>query len=198
MVEMLMSISILALIVTGILSFNLWGLSMATRSQIWLAAGDDARNCMRMMHQDIRTAKYIYVGSGSNQASFVVAGPTNLQVGNSLELKPSTNSASWTVYYYDSPSSTLFRTNWDGNSVGSMDIVSANPITNDNYIFTLEDYLGNILSNYSTTSAEVTVFPVVSIYLSFTDLQNPQVVIAPGSPVDFYQIVTKVTQRQRP
>ena len=70
-------------------------------------------------------------------------------------------------------------------------MVTANPITNDNYIFTMQDYLGNVLSN-------ATPYPVIAIYLSFTKLQNPQIVIEPGSPVDFYQINSKIAPRMRP
>jgi hypothetical protein len=143
-----------------------------------------------MLHEDIRTASTIYVGTGS-LAGFTNAGTTNIQAGNALQLYLSTNTNSWVLYYYDSTSNTLFRTNWDGTSIGDFRMVSANPITNDNYIFTMEDYLGNILSN-------ATPYPVVAVYLSFTRLQNPQIVIAPGSPVDFYQINTKIAPRMRP
>jgi hypothetical protein len=103
----------------------------------------------------------------------------------------STNTNSWTLYYYDSPSSTLYRTNWDGTAVGDFRLVSANPVTNDNYIFTMQDYLGNVLSN-------ATPYPVIAVYLSFTKLQNPQIEISPGSPVDFYQINSRIAPRMRP
>src|SRR5208283_3001991 len=124
-------------------------------------------------------------------AGFTNAGATNIQAGNAMLLYPSTNTNSWTLYYYDTVSNTLFRTNWDGTSVGDFRVATANPITNDNNIFTMQDYLGNVLSN-------ATPYPVISIYLSFTKLQNPQIVIEPGSPVDFYQINSKIAPRMRP
>ena len=40
--------------------------------------------------------------------------------------------------------------------------------------------------------------PLVLVCLSFTELQNPQVVIAAGNTVDFYQITTKIASRNRP
>jgi hypothetical protein len=163
---------------------------MNLRSQIWLDTSDDSRHSMGMLHQDVRTASTIYVGTGS-LAGFTNAGATNIQAGNALEIYASTNTNSWVLYFYDSAKNTLFRTNWDGASLGSFDMVSANPITNDNYIFTMQDYLGNTLSNS-------TPYPVVAVYLSFTKLQNPQIVIEPGSPVDFYQINTRIAPRMRP
>jgi prepilin-type N-terminal cleavage/methylation domain-containing protein len=188
--EVLMAVTILVFVFAAIISVNLWGLAMNQRSQIWLNTSDDTRHSMEMLHEDVRTASTIYVGTGS-LAGFTNVGATNVQAGNALLLYASTNTNSWVLYYYDSTTNTLFRTNWDGTAVGDFKMVSANPITNDNYIFTMQDYLGNILTN-------ATPYPVVAIYLSFTKLQNPQIVIEPGSPVDFYQINTKIAPRMRP
>jgi len=95
------------------------------------------------------------------------------------------------MYYYESNNSTLCRTNYDGLSVGNFNLVSANAVTNDSFIFTETDYLGNTLSNAIGT-------PIIRVYLSFTKLQNPQIEIAPGSSVDFYQIITTIASRNRP
>jgi hypothetical protein len=168
----------------------MWGLAMTYRSAIWLDSSDDARKTMGMLHEDVRTASSIYVGTGS-LAGFTNAGVTNIQAGNAMLLYASTNTNNWVLYFFDSSTNTLYRTNYDGTSVGDFRIVTANPITNDSYIFTMQDYLGNVLSN-------ATPYPVIAIYLSFTKLQNPQIVIEPGSPVDYYQINTKIAPRMRP
>jgi Tfp pilus assembly protein PilW len=188
--EVMIATTLLVLVFAAIISTNLWGLAMNIRSEIWLDTSDDSRHTMGMLHEDVRTASTIYVGTGS-LAGFTNAGITNIQAGNALLIYASTNTNSWVLYYYDSTTNTLYRTNYDGTSVGDFRMVSANPITNDNYIFTMQDYLGNILSN-------ATPYPVVAVYLSFTKLQNPQIVIEPGSPVDFYQINTKIAPRMRP
>jgi len=188
--ELMVASATLVLVFGAVIAINLWGLAMTQRSSIWNVTGDDARKSMAMLHQDIRTAYAIYVGTGS-MAGFTNAGSTNIQAGNALKLFASTNTNNWTLYYYDPAASTLYRTNWDGTSVGDFRIVSANPITNDNYIFTMQDYLGNILSNS-------TPYPVINIYLSFVKLQNPQIDIAPGNPVDFYQINSRIAPRMRP
>jgi len=190
LVEVALAMTILVLVFAAIISVNLWGLAMSQRSAIWLDTSDDTRHSMEMLHEDVRTAYTINVGTGS-LAGFTNAGATNIQAGNALQLYASTNNNSWVLYYYDSTCNTLYRTNWNGTSVGDFRMVSANPITNDSFIFTMQDYLGNILSN-------ATPYPVVAIYLSFTKLQNPQIVIEPGSPVDFYQINTKIAPRMRP
>ncbi|MGA3180398.1 MAG: hypothetical protein ABSF38_08665 [Verrucomicrobiota bacterium] len=202
--EALMASSVLMLVVMAMISFNLWGLSMATRSQIWLSAGDDARNAMRMLHQDIRTAYSVQVGSGISNGGgpsngFIAVSATSPWVGNALFVVPSTNIYGWVEYYYDTNSNMLCRTNYDGVSAGSFNLVSANPITNDNPIFTMQELLGSTINGSNVMAYNNTnPFPLVSIYLSFTSLQNPQIQIAPGNPVDFYQINSKVSMRQRP
>lgn len=188
--ELMIASSILVLVFGAVVAVNLWGLAMTQRSEIWLLTGDDTRQSMGLLHQDVRTAYSIYVGTG-NLTGFTNVGTTNIQAGNAMLIYASTNTNSWTLYYYDSPSSTLYRTNWDGTSVGDFRMVLANPVTNDNSIFTMQDYLGNVLSN-------ATPYPVIAVYLSFTKLQNPQIDISPGSPVDFYQINSKIAPRMRP
>jgi hypothetical protein len=188
--EVMLATTILVLVFAAIIAVNLWGLAMNQRSEIWLLCSDDTRHSMGLLHEDVRTASTIYVGTGS-LAGFTNVGATNVQAGNAMQVYASTNTNSWVLYYYDTTSNLLCRTNWDGTSVGDFKMVSANPITNDNNIFTMEDYLGNILTN-------ATPYPVIAVYLSFTRLQNPQLVIAPGSPVDFYQINSKIAPRMRP
>jgi hypothetical protein len=188
--ETLVASTTMVMVLGAVITINLWGLAMTQRSEVWLVSNDDTRQCMGMLHEDIRTAYTIYVGTG-NLGGFTNAGINSLQAGNALQLYASTNTNSWVLYYFDTPSSTLYRTNWNGTSAGDLRVVEANPITNDNYIFTLQDYLGNVLSNS-------TPYPVVGVYLSFTKLQNPQVVIAPGNPVDFYQINSRIAPRMRP
>jgi len=188
--ELMIASATLVMVFGAVIAINLWGLAMTQRSEIWLLTSDDSRRSMGMLHEDVRTASTIYVGTGS-AAGFTNVGASNLQAGNAMKLYASTNTNKWTLYYYDAPSSSLYRTNWDGTSVGDFRIVSANPVTNDNYIFTMQDYLGNVLSN-------ATPYPVIGVYLSFTALQNPQIEIAPGSPVDFYQINSRIAPRMRP
>jgi hypothetical protein len=188
--ELMIASATLVMVFGAVIAINLWGLAMTQRSEIWLLTSDDSRRSMGMLHEDVRTASTIYVGTG-NLGGFTNAGASNLQAGNAMKIYASTNTNKWTLYYYDAPSSTLYRTNWDGTSVGDFRIVSANPVTNDNYIFTMQDYLGNVLSN-------ATPYPVIGVYLSFTALQNPQIEIAPGSPVDFYQINSRIAPRMRP
>jgi hypothetical protein len=141
----------------------------------------------------IRSATSLAVGSYTNGV-FTTNSGAGPQSGNALMVYTNNAGIPWTLYYYDSVSNNLVQTNYYGAGIpGDYKLVSANPITNDSThpIFTEVDYTGTPLSN-STPLA-----PSINIYLSFTRLQNPQVVIESGSLVDLYQIITTVSPRLR-
>jgi prepilin-type N-terminal cleavage/methylation domain-containing protein len=194
LMEMTVVMGILVVFVASIIMCNLFGLSMAVRQQIWLSASDDSARALGTLMTDIRTGASNYVGNG-NLGGFTNISTNTLQAGNALKIYVGTTNGGtnipWILYYYDFASNNLVRTNYTGSNYGDFKLVSANPITNDNFIFTETDYLGNTLTNQAAT-------PIIQVYLSFTKLQNPQVLIAPGSPVDFYQIITTVASRNRP
>jgi hypothetical protein len=192
--ESLVVMATLVILIGSVVMCNLFGLSMFDRQQIWLSASDDAGKALGRLESDIRAGASNYVGNGS-LTGFTNATANSNQIGNALKIWVGTTNGGtnipWILYYYDSTSNMLMRTNYTGSNFGDFDMVSANPITNDNAIFTETDYLGNVLTNAIST-------PIIQVYLSFTSLQNPQVLIAPGSAVDFYQIISTIASRNRP
>ena len=187
--EAMIASGVLVLLVTSIILCNLWGLSMSVREQIWLASSDDAGQALGLMYRDIRSSVSNSVGSYGANGFVPVAGNTN-QTGTALKIFPGTNTSAWIVYYYNTTSNTLVRTNYNGTNSGDFSMVSVNCITNDNPIFTFTDSYGNIVTN-------PTANPLIQVYLAFTKLQNPQVAIAPGSAVDFYKITTTIASRSK-
>lgn len=189
LVEALVASVTLIILIGSVIMCNLYGLAMATRQQIWLGASDDAARAVGTLMGDIRSAIALEVGAYSNNV-FTQTAPTNQQSGNALVIFSTTNATlaagPWTLYYYDSTSNNLVRTNFYGAGIpGDYKLVSANPITNDNThpIFTELDNSGT-----GTPISNSTSLAPVSIYLSFTKLQNPQIIIENGSLVDLYQI----------
>jgi hypothetical protein len=191
--EALVVMATLVILLGSIIACNLFGLSMSVRQQIWLSASDDAAQALGKLETDIRAGASNYVGNG-NLGGFTNPAAGAPRVGNALMIYVGTTSTGtnipWILYYYDTTSNMLMRTNYTGSNFGDFKMVSANPVTNDNPVFTETDYLGNVQTSSIAT-------PIIQVYLSFTKLQNPQVVIAPGSPVDFYQIVTTIASRNR-
>jgi type II secretory pathway pseudopilin PulG len=193
LVEIMITMVTLVIIIGSVIMCNLYGLSMATRQQIWLGASDDAAKTLGKLMTDIRSAVALQVGSYAN-GSFTQTAATSQQSGNALLLYATTNTSNWTLYYYNPATTNLIRTNYYGSGLpGDSILVSANFITNDSThpIFTEVDYTGTPYSNASIAP----VAPSVNIYLSFTKLQDPDVVIASGSAVDLYQILATATPR---
>jgi hypothetical protein len=191
--ETLIASSSLVIIIGSVIMCNLFGLAMADRQQIWLGASDDAAEAYSTLMGDIRSANSLQVGSFTNGV-FTQTASSSLQAGTALMIYSTTNTVPWTLYYYEPGGSNLVRTNYYGPGTnGDYNLVSANPITNDatHPIFTEVDYTDTPLSN---TTAIITP---ISIYMSFTSLQNPQIVIENGSLVDLYTLTAVVTPRLR-
>jgi hypothetical protein len=191
-VEALIASTTLVILVASVIMCNLYGLAMAKRQAIWLGASSDAVQAIGTLTADIRSAVSMQVGSYQSGA-FTQCSITNSQTGSALMIFSTSNSTPWTLYYYDTVTSNLYRTNYNGPGVsGDYKMVSANPITNDSTrpIFSELDTsgMGTLITNYNSLAP-------VSIYLSFIKLQNPQVIIEDGSLVDLYQLTTTVTPR---
>lgn len=196
LVEMLVVMTTLVILIGSVIMANLFGLAMATRQQIWMGAANDSAQAVGFLMSDIRSAQTMIVGGFSNNV-FTPASSTSQQSGNALMI--ATNSTTlqsppWILYYYDGVSN-LIRSNYYSSSAsGDFRYVSANPITNDgtHMIFTEVNYAGTPLSNS-------TVLPgAVSVYLSFTKLQNPDINIETGNAFDLYQVLITVSPRSHP
>jgi hypothetical protein len=198
LVEALLVMATTVILAGSLIMCNLYGVSMAYRQQIWLSSSDDAARALGMLLTDVRSGASNFVGSG-NLGGFTNASSNSWQAGNALKIWVATTNTGtnlpWILYYYDPPSSNLYRTNYTGSNYGDFRLVSANAIqTNNSYgsnIFGEFDYLGNQVTNPIAT-------PIIQVCLAFTSLQNPQIVIEPGGTIAFYQIVTTIASRNRP
>jgi hypothetical protein len=200
-VEALVVMATLVLLCGSIIMCNLYGLSMAARQQIWLSASDDAAQTLGKLMTDIRSGASNYVGNG-NLNGFTNAAANVWQQGNALMIyQANTNgltNGAWIMYYYDPGSSNLYRTNWTGSGTGDFELVTANMLMTNNM------YNSNIFSAYNVYNSvwvpetNGVGTPLILVCLAYTKLHNPQVDIAPGSPVDFYQVVTMIASRNRP
>ena len=203
LVEMMIVTATLVVLSGTVIMCNLYGMSMAQRQQIWLSASDDAGQAMGKLMSDIRSGASNYVGNG-NLSGFTPAATngTVWQQGNALKIYlANTNgvtNGSFVMYYYDPGTSNLYRTNWNVSGTGSFDMVTANMVMTNNI------YNSNIFSAYNVVNGVWTPqtngvgTPLIQVCLAFSKLQNPEILITPGSPVDFYQIVTMIASRNRP
>jgi hypothetical protein len=201
LVEALITSTTLVIIIGSVIACNLFGLSMAARQQIWLGATDDAAQAVSTLMGNIRSATTLAVGTYTTSSGFTMAPASGLQAGNALYITNITSTGSIvTLYYYDIVNNNLIQSNYYmPGGTGDFKLVSANPITNDltHPIFT-EVTCSNFNGSISNTPLiSYTPLAAVSVYLSFTALQNSQVPIGAGNQVDLYQIIATVSPRLR-
>lgn len=180
--EMLVGMAAMIIVVGGVIGANLYGLKMRTVTEPKLGASDEARRAVSLMTSEIRSAFLIKVGTGS-LSSFSEVGMTSPQVGSAIQIYPSTNTSSFIRYFWDSVDRKLKRTT---NGMTSTFIV-ANSVSNQ-MVFRSEDFAGNTLSNNFNNR-------VISLTLSFYQIQYPITPIGPGNYYDFYQLRARITRR---
>ena len=180
--ELLVSLSVFSLALLGVLYVHLFGLRLSTVIQTKLPASNHARTACGRLMDDIRTAKKIQVGSGTF-ASFTPCADGTAQLGNAIQVQPSTNASMYVRYYLDAGDRKLKRMT---NGATTFDTI-AEFITND-VVFTSEDYRGTNLTASQNNR-------VIGVSMQFYQLQYPLVAIGASNIFDFYQLQTKITRR---
>jgi len=132
------------------------------------------------------------VTTSSDPSSFTLTGPANKNVGNALQIFPSTNVNVWTVYYLDSSTATNYlkmSSTLDGTTF-SAPVSLASYITNQ-IVFTAEDCFENILTNDAFNR-------VIRMELDFYQWEYPVGFVGSGgaNAYDFYRLTTRITCRQ--
>lgn len=174
--ELLIAITVFLLLVGGIVGANLFGLRMYQIAENKLDATDRARKALGKMTDEIRACKTTWIGSVSNGV-FVARLDGELQTGGGLLINPTTNAASFIMYFLN-PSDQSFRRT---TSAPVTTTVLAQHITNS-VIFCAEDCLGNVLTNNQNNRV---------IHLTLEFFQKPR----QGVVADYYKLETSVTRR---
>jgi Tfp pilus assembly protein PilW len=180
--EIMVTMAILFLFITGILYAHLFGIRMFEITRAKLGASDDARRAISLLVSEIRTAKSIKIGNGS-LSSFAEVPINTAQIGNAIQIYTTTNTNAFIRYFWDSADNKLKRTA-DGSTTAN---VIAHYITN-NTVFTSEDFAGNVITDNQNNR-------VIGLSLQFYQIQYPAYTIGPGNYYDFYQLRAKVTRR---
>ncbi len=182
LVEIMIALSIFALIVGGVVVSNLIGMKLYEVNKVRLGASDEARSRLNELFDAVRSAKRVQVGQGS-QTGFAEPASGSLQQGNALQLFPTTNLTVFSRYYQDTNDNTLKC------------LTSSNPVpavimdgVSNRVVFTAEDYLGNVLTNDQDNR-------VIGLSLQLFKLRDPDVSIGPGNLFDSYQLHRKMTRR---
>jgi len=174
--EILIAMTVFLLLIGGIVSAHLFGLSMFRITELKLNATDDARKTISRMTDEIRTCKSTWVGNVKS-GEFVALLDGEKQAGSGLLIYPTTNTANYIIYFVNPADKTFRRTTSEPDSA----TVVAESITNA-VVFRAQDHLGNVLTNNQNNR-------VIAVKLEFYQprgyLQN----------ADYYKLETAVTRR---
>ena len=183
--EMLIASTIfLVIIVAAMISVQLYGLRVYNLATTKVKATTNGREAINAVRDQLRSAQNVYIGYYTNSA-FVTNGSGASQIGNAIQIFPTTNtSPSTAIVYYQDPATTSFKM-----VTNNVETVVVNLITNFN-CFQAEDYRGNILTNSGQNN------PVIDITLMFSQLAFPTGYGAGGANVfDYYRLRTRITMR---
>ena len=178
--EMMVATAVFSLLIGGVLSSHLMGLRFFNISVKKLSATAECRKALNAIRDDIRTAKTLYVGTGSNDgfSTFTNAG---VRQGSALQIYPSTDTNIFVRYYYDPQARALKRV----SDSQIRPITVASFITNQTP-FRAEDYLGNGLTNDQNNR-------IISMTLELWQPEYSRP--GPGGLADYYRLQTKASRR---
>lgn len=179
--ELMVSMAIMMLVLGAVLSSHLFGMRLFQLTKAKLGANQDSRKAISKLTDEIRSAKWIRVGDG-DWTDFTEVEDGDPQEGNALELYSTAQSEPWIRYFLDSDQ-VLKRI----TSASSTPQVIAHSISNS-VIFASENCKGLVLTNNENNR-------VISLTMSFYQIQYPIVKVGPGEYYDYYQIRTRITRR---
>jgi type II secretory pathway pseudopilin PulG len=195
LVETMVSMWVFLIIFIGVMiGLQIYGLRVYTLGATKLSATECALKVLNHIRDDIRQAKTVNVGNlttVSDPSTFVLTGNSNKNTGAALQIFPSTNATTWTVYYLDSSVATNYlkmATTTNGTSF-STPYVLATYITNL-VVFDAEDFQGNILTNDSNNR-------IIRMELDFYQWEYPVGYVGGVgiNAYDFYKLTTKISRR---
>ena len=174
----MVSMAIFVILVSGMVSTNLFGLRMFQVEQTKLNASDEARNIVGKLVDEVRSCDTFQIGTVSTNGTFTGLIPGVPQIGSALIVYPTTNTTNFIVYYVNTTDQRFRR----ATSVRNSTRVLAQSVTNSASLFQAQDYLGNVVSNNQANTA---------LHLKLEFYQAARF----GVPPDYYKLETSATRR---
>ena len=172
----------LVIIVSAMLSVQLYGLRVYNLATTKVKATTSARETINDIRDRVRSATLVYVGGYTN-GSFTTNATGASQIGNALQIFATTNTTAATaIVFYQDPANSVVNMVSNGAVIN----LEANYVTNY-YCFQAEDFQGNILTNYNNN-------PVIAVTLMFNQLAFP---FGNTNAYDYYRLHTRICVRNK-
>ena len=141
--ELMTGTAIFLMVSGGVLVGHLFGMRLLEVNGPKTGSDQESNRALGVLIADIRSAKLLLIGNGT-AASFSSVNRNTTQAGNAIQLYPSTDTNVFIRYFWDAGD--LKRT-----SSGGPGTLVAHSISNS-LVFTAEDYVGNVLTNFQNNS----------------------------------------------
>jgi type II secretory pathway pseudopilin PulG len=187
-VEMLLVAGIFAVLVTWMVSSQIYGMRVYTLAETKLVATAGARQVITSLRDQIREANSVYVGNcSSGWTTYADVTNGTLMRGNALEIYPTANTNPFLICYLDTSTSTNRLMLYNSRPGTTSDLCDY--ITNK-MVFDAEDVYGNILTNNMDNR-------VIGITMQLSQWEYPIARIGNTNfnYFNFYQLRTRATRR---
>src|SRR4051794_2859282 len=141
MPEMMIVVGLFSLVIIGGIYSHLLGLKMSAFTQTKLKGMHSARAILNSTRDEIRAATTVVVGNGG-RTTFSNVPPNRAQVGNALQIYPTSDTNTFVRYYIDLNQQELMR-----KESGSTNAQVIGMFITNEFLFQAEDYAGNVLTN---------------------------------------------------
>ena len=178
--EVLVAMAIFTLMIGALVTTQIMGLKLYRISETKLRGTAECREALNTVRDEIRMGKILVVGNG-NASAFIPIPDNEPQIGNALQIYPTTNLTVFVRYFLDVDSTALMR-----SGDGEVRMV-ANYITN-HLVFRAEDFMGTVLTNNQNNR-------VIRMTLEFYQWEYPIASVGSDGMYDYYRLQTRVTRR---
>lgn len=184
--EIMVAMAIFTMVIAAVIYANMFGLRLYMLVQSKLSSTEDARRVVNDVRDRIQSAKIVEIGDG-DATSFTPAPLGSNQLGNAIQIYPTTNTSNFSRFFYNPATRNLQSLS---SATPTVIKTEAQSLTNRDFqfIFYGEDEFGNTMTNTRNNR-------VVKFVLEFYQLQYPIVTIGPGQLYDYYRLQTRVTPR---
>lgn len=186
LVELLISLALFSMVITGVVYAHITGLKMFQLTQAKLGASDEARMALGTLITEVRSAQRVAIGTG-NAGSFTELGDGVSQQGGAMQIYRSdydaaSNSNAYIRYYRDASTAQVYRKAGTlAAEVAVENITNAAP-------FSAASRSGVVLTNNDNNQ-------VISVVFQFYQIQYPVVSIGTNMYYDFFQLSAKIARR---
>jgi type II secretory pathway pseudopilin PulG len=198
--EMVITVGVFLFVFSGVMvAVQIFGLRIYTLAATKLVATAGGRQALNQIRDQIREGKMVYIGTCSSvsSSSFQLITNTQPQQGNALIIYPTTNTASYSVYYLDTSTTTNRLIQFNATNIAGSWIITytntlAKYLTNQ-IVFDARDFQNNIVTNEQSLDNRL----LIEVTMQFSQWEYPIAFVGGVglNAYDYYQLRTRVFRR---